>query len=81
MITIRVPLCLIPIIINHNREHKLYLCVNMLSGKVTTLKIHPPGSNFPIMIKHQVVLYYDGKESLQLSEGNDEQAVQSTILV
>ena len=28
---------------NHNREHHLYLCVNMSSSKITITKIHPVG--------------------------------------
>ena len=43
--------------INHNREHQLYLCVNMpkAGSKViasTTTKIYPQGGNFPIMINN-----------------------------
>ena len=38
--------------INHNREHQLYLCVNMskAGSKVIKTKIHPLGGNSPIMI-------------------------------
>lgn len=27
--------------VNHNREHMLFLCVNIVSSKVATTRIHP----------------------------------------